>query len=207
MAPHFTLEGVIGEAPNTPADLRQFLNANSASAVTLSINSPGGDAYAGAAMMAAVEGHGGVTVHVRGIAASAATLPVVAAQKVVIHHAALLMIHEPAALADGPADTHRMAADALDKMSGVYAAAYAKHTGHSVDRILAWMRAETWMTAEEAVELRFADQIEALTAPMMLAAFDYTRFRSAPVALVQATHKNGWAAGSPDSKSKGKQDA
>ena len=201
MVPRFYIEGVIGEASNKPADLRHFLTKNTGP-VIVSINSAGGDAMTGAAMMADVERHGRVTVHVLGLAASAATLPVVAAHEVIIHAAAMLMIHEPYALADGTADAHRMAADALDKMSRTYAEAYARHTGHPVDRILAWMRVETWMTAQEAVELRFADRVEAHTPTPPLAAFDPTRFRAAPAELVQAAHKNGWAAGTPDSQTK-----
>ena len=201
MSPRFEIEGVIGLDQATPSALGRFLSDNPGP-VTLSINSAGGDAMAGAAMMAQIERHSRVSVQVQGIAASAATLLVVAGHEVVVHQAAMLMIHEPYALADGTAEAHRLAADALDKMSRTYAEAYARHTGHSVDRILAWMRAETWMTAQEAVELRFADRIEMQAAPPAMAAFDYTRFRAAPAELVQAAHKNGWAAGTPDSQTK-----
>lgn len=207
MAPvRFDIEGVIGMEQATPGALGRFLSENPGP-VILAINSAGGDAMAGAAMMAEVERHGRVTVQVQGIAASAATLLVVAAHEVVMHQAAMLMIHEPYALADGTADAHRSAADALDKMARTYAEAYARHTGHSVERLLAWMKAETWMTAEEAVALRFADRIEAQAPPPPLAAFDYTRFRAAPAELVQAAHKNGWAAGSPDPSNKEKHNA
>jgi len=201
MEPRFDIEGVIGQEKATPAALRRFLAENTGP-VRISINSAGGDAMAGAAMMADVERHGRVTVQVQGIAASAATLLVVAAHEVTMHQAAMMMIHEPYALADGTADAHRLAADALDKMTRTYAEAYARHTGHPVGTILAWMKAETWMTAQEAVELHFADKIEAQSQPLALAAFDYTRFRSAPAELVRAAHQNGWAAGSPEPKTK-----
>lgn len=206
MLPRFDIEGLIGQDAATPAVLRRFLTDNPGP-VLLSINSAGGDAAAGAAMMADVERHGRVVVQVQGVAASAATLPVVAAQEVTMHQASMLMIHEPYAFADGTADAHRLAAEALDKMTRSYAEAYARHTGHPVANILAWMKAETWMTAEEAVELRFADRIEAQAQPSPLAAFDYTRFRSAPAELVQAARQNGWAAETPEPKTKEKHHA
>lgn len=206
MTPRFDIEGTIGEGNATPAALGQFLAANERAA-TICINSPGGSASDGAAMMAEVESHGAVTVRVRGVAASAATLPMIAAAKVIIHPAAMVMIHEPYAWADGTADAHRSAADALDKMSQTYAAAYARHTGHPVARILGWMKEETWLTADEAVELRFADEIEEGGAPVACAAFDYRKFRHAPKNLVRMAMENGWAAGTPKSSEKEHEDA
>lgn len=204
MSARFELNGDIESG--AASRLAGFLAANP-DAVTLFINSPGGDALEGAALMAEVERHGAVTVHVHGVAASAATLPMVAAKEVVLHPAAMVMIHEPSAWGGGTADELRDTAAALDKMSATYAAAYARHTGHPVARIAAWMKAETWLTAEEAVELRFADRIESANAPQTVAAYDYTKFRQPPEALVRLAQKNGWATGSPVPKSQEKNNA
>lgn len=207
MRPRFDIQGDIGTEANTSAQLGAFLR-NNPDQVAIHINSVGGDAMEGAALMAEVERHGKVTAYVQGIAASAATLPMVAARQIVMHPAAMLMIHEPAAMLGGTADDHRSAADALAKMALTYATAYARHTGHPVKRLLAWMKAETWLTAEEALELNFCDRIEAFeeVAPMV-AAFDYTKFRAAPGQLVRLAVKNGWAAGTPDQSKKEKENA
>lgn len=190
----FDLRGTIGDPGATASDLGVFLAANPGP-VRLVVNSAGGNALEGAALMAEVERHGKVTAVVQGVVASAATLPVVAAQEVIMHPAAVLMIHEPATLGDGTADELRAAAATLDKLAATYAAAYAKHTGHPVARIAAWMKAETWLTAEEAVELRFADRIEAAAGtPPPSAAFDFTKFRHAPPELVRLAIDNGWTA-------------
>lgn len=162
--------------------------------VTLYINSPGGDALEGAALMAEVERRGEVSVYVQGIAASAATLPMVAAQTVTLHSAAMVMIHEPATWGGGTADQLRDMAASLDKISATYAEAYARHTGHPVSRIAAWMKAETWLSAQEAVELRFADRVEETAAQQAVAAYDYTKFRQPPADLVRLARENGWAA-------------
>lgn len=205
MVSRFALNGDI-EA-GAASRLASFLLHNPGS-VTLFINSPGGDALEGAALMAEVERHGEVTVHVQGVAASAATLPLVAAKEVVMHPAAMVMIHEPSAWGGGTADELRDTAAALDKMSATYAAAYARHTGHPTARIAAWMKAETWLTAEEAVELRFADRIEAADKhPQMVAAYDYTKFRQPPEGLVRLAQKHGWATASPADKSQEKKNA
>ena len=191
-APSYHIDGDI--LPGAARPLTEFLGKNPGP-VTLFINSPGGSAPEGAALQAAIEAHGAVTVRVRGVAASAATLPMVAAQRALIHPAAMVMIHEPSALSEGTAARHREAAGALDKITETYARAYARHTGHPVETILEWMRAETWLTAEEAVALRFADALdEATEAPPMAARADYTRFRAAPESLRLLTAQNGWTA-------------
>lgn len=198
MKPRFELSGDICSGAAT--QLGAYLAANPESA-TLFINSPGGDAFEGAALMAEVERHGNVTVHVQGIAASAATLPMVVAKRVIMHPAAMIMIHEPSAFTFGTADEHRVGAEALDKMTGIYAEAYARATGHPAARIAAWMKDETWLTADEALELRFCDEVEdPESKPVVVAAFDYGRFRNAPAELVAMARKNDWAVSSADSK-------
>lgn len=199
MAARFELNGDI--ETGAASRLGGFLAANPG-AVTLHINSPGGDALEGAALMAEIERHGAVTVRVQGIAASAATLPMIAAKNVFLHSAAMIMIHEPSTFAGGTADQLRDTASLLDKMSATYAEAYSRHTGHPVSRIAAWMKSETWLTAEEAVELRFADKIEETRAAQMVAAFDYTKFRQPPGGLVRLAKQHGWATGSLAPKSK-----
>jgi len=193
-APTTRLDGDI--LPGAAAALAEFLCQHPGQPVTLIVNSAGGDAAEGAALAAEVERHGLVDVTVRGICASAATLPMVAARSVTIHPAAMVMIHEPGATASGTADHHRQAADALQKIARTYAGIYARHTGHPVETILAWMKAETWMDAHEAVELRFADQIEAEADELpMVARADYAaRFRAAPESLRRLAAKHGWAA-------------
>lgn len=170
--------------------------AKAPDALDLYINSPGGDAAEGAALMAIVERHGSVTARVQGIAASAATLPMVAARQVIIHQSAMVMIHEPSAWGGGTADELRRTAATLDKMSETYGQAYARHTGQPLARVLAWMKAETWLTAEEAVELNFADELEKDGQSNAVAAFDYSKFRKPPERLLTLAKQYGWATGS-----------
>lgn len=195
--PLIRLHGIVGEAPNTAAIIGATLTATPGP-VLIEINSPGGDAFEGAAIMAAVEAHGGVTAHGVGVVASAASLILVAARRVALHHAALLMIHEPRNFAWGTADDMRQEADNLDKFTDLYAGAYARCTGHPVSRIRAWMKDETWLDPEEALALNFIDEI--LEAPVRgkpVAQFDYTRFHNAPKKLLALTARQGWAMPAP----------
>lgn len=173
--------------------IRQQLEA-SPGPVTVRLNSPGGIATEGAALYAAFERHGDVTCCVDGIAASAASLAMLGARHVVIHHAAMVMIHEPHAMTWGTAAAHQSSADLLMKATELYAETYAEATGHPVARIREWMRDETWLNAEEAVSLNFCDEIERAASSKQIAAFDYSRFQSAPAACLAISAANGWTA-------------
>jgi ATP-dependent protease ClpP protease subunit len=204
MIPRFDISGIIGEGQACAEPLRSFL-AENAGTVEVFVNSPGGIATEGAAMLAELERHGEVTVHIVGMAASAASLAAMGGKRILMHSAALFMIHDPSGFTFGPADQHRAAADTLDKMSDTYARAYARATGHSVDRIKAWMKAETWLTADEALELNLCDEIEGTeTAEPVFAAFDYSRFFNPPNELIRLAQKNGWARGASEASNKGK---
>ena len=198
MNARFDITGYIGEGDATGAALGQFLTANPGPVLVV-VNSPGGVASEGAAIAAELARHGGATCLVQGIAASAASYVLTGAKAILMHESAVLMIHEPAAFTGGTSDDLRLAADILDKLTAVYATGYARATGHPVARIAAWMKAETWMTAGEALALNFCDRIEgADDAPQMVAAYDYARFKAAPAHLVQMALQNGWATVSPD---------
>jgi ATP-dependent protease ClpP protease subunit len=160
MIPQFRVSGFIGETPATADDLAAFLASAAGQPVEIVVNSPGGSAYEGAAMLAEMQRYPGrVAVLIEGIAASAASLVAMGGDEILIDAAAVLMIHNPASLTIGTAADHRASADTLDKLGGIYADAYAARSGNRVADVLEWMAAETWMTAEEAVALGFADRV------------------------------------------------
>ena len=206
MIPRYDLSGEI--MPGASAEIGLFC-ADNAGPVQIYINSFGGLATEGAAIHAALEQHGQVTAIIQGVAASAASLAMLGAKRVLIHAAALVMIHNPSGMAVGEAQDLRSAADTLDKLAVLYASIYARSTGNPVARISAWMRDETWMTADEAVALNFADAVVGgdNSQPIAVAAFDYTRFTAAPSHLVTMARQNGWATVSPDTGTKEKTDA
>ena len=197
----YRIDGFIGEGNGTAATLAAFLAENTGP-VEVIINSPGGDAFEGAAMAAEIERHGAVTAIGEGVVASAATLPFMAAREIVLHRDCMVMIHDPSGFTFGPSAKHRKAADTLDKLSATYADFYARHSGNKVSMVAAWMRDETWLDAQDAVALNFADRIEGGERVVMVAAFDFTQFRNAPAELMRMARQNGWATASPDTGKK-----
>lgn len=124
------------------------------------INSEGGDIFEAKAIYAQLRRFEGERiVHVDGIAASAATFVAMAGDRIITAPAATWMIHEVWARGAGRAGDLRALADVLDMENQVFAETYARRTGRSVEDVLAWMAAETWMSATEAKARGFTDEI------------------------------------------------
>jgi ATP-dependent Clp endopeptidase proteolytic subunit ClpP len=148
-------------------------------AITLRINSPGGGVFDGNAIFNAMKRHpANVTVFVDGLAASIASVIAMAGDRVVMPENAMMMIHDPFGLVVGTSEEMARMADTLDKLKAGLVAAYRGKTGLPDDEIAALMSDETWMTAAEAVEKGFADEVEA---PVQVAAsFDLRKFKHPP---------------------------
>lgn len=128
--------------------------------IALHINSPGGDVFAARAMVAAIAAHpSNITAHIDGLAASAASYVAIACDSVVMQEGSMMMVHRASAIVWGNSDNMIEMADLLDKIDGTIAADYVRKTGKTSDEMLALMTAETWMTADEALEYGFADSI------------------------------------------------
>lgn len=124
------------------------------------INSGGGDIFEAKAIYSQLRRFNAErVVHIDGIAASAATFIAMAGDRIITAPSATWMIHEVWAFAGGRASEMRALADVLDLENKAFAETYAKRTGQSVEDVLAWMNAETWMSAAEAKERGFTDEI------------------------------------------------
>lgn len=144
------------------SELVEQLDAITAPVIELHVNSPGGDAFEGLAIMNALRQHPArVEAFVDGMAASAASYIVVGgADEVVMSLGSELMVHNPKMGTYGDAAFHRQSADQLDKLAGDLARIYARKAGGDVDEWLAAMDAETWYTADEAIAAGLADRTE-----------------------------------------------
>ncbi|KVZ72658.1 head maturation protease, ClpP-related [Burkholderia ubonensis] len=142
--------------------------AAGASSIIVAINSMGGDVFDAFTIYNALRRYEGkVKGRVDGIAASAASLVLMACDEIEMPENAMLMIHHPHTIAAGEAGDFRRIADLLDNASAGILAAYASRSGLSEDEVGAMMDAETWLTAAQAKEKGFCDTIEA---PVKLAA-------------------------------------
>ncbi len=159
-----TLNGVIAEESwfddeVTPKLFRDEL-MNGEGDITVWINSPGGDCIAAAQIYnMLLDYKGNVTVKIDGIAASAASVIAMAGTKVIMSPVAMLMIHNPMTMAYGDTGEMEKAIAMLDEIKESIVNAYELKTGMSRAKLSHLMDAETWMDANKAVELGFADEI------------------------------------------------
>ena len=121
--------------------------------LTVRINSPGGSVFDGNAIANALTRHPArVVVAVDGVAASAASRVAITGDHITMAENAMMMIHRASGGMHGRADDHRGIADVLDKIDDSLVEAYATVSGQSAEQIEAWLDAETWFTAAEALE-------------------------------------------------------
>ncbi|MBP2208172.1 ATP-dependent protease ClpP protease subunit [Rhodococcus percolatus] len=150
--------------------------------IVVRLNSPGGDAFDGIAIMNALRAHSAtVTVRIDGLAASAASVIAMAGDEIVMGEGSQMMIHEAWLYTSGSADYLRSEADRLDKMTDSITSLYARRAGGEFDEWRALVAAETWFTAEEAVAAGLADKVgtSAPDSGAPTAAFNLSHFRFA----------------------------
>lgn len=143
----------------TPKAFRSDLFAGDGDVVVW-INSPGGDCVAAAQIYNMLMDYkGNVTVKIDGIAASAASVIAMAGTKVLMSPTALMMIHNPLTVAIGDSEEMQKAIDMLAEVKESIINAYEIKTGLSRAKLSHLMDAETWMNANKAIELGFADDL------------------------------------------------
>lgn len=141
----------------------QLAEHRDAKAITVRINSLGGDAFAGVAIYNLLREHpaaqdGKLTSIVEGIAASAASV-IAMAGKTVMGRGSMMMVHNPWTFAAGTADDLRKTAEVLDAVGESLVAIYKAKTGKKPAELRALLNAETWMSADEAKRNGFADEV------------------------------------------------
>ena len=143
----------------TPAVFKSELFSDKGD-ITIWLNSPGGDCIAASQIYAMLMDYPhNVTVKIDGIAASAASVIAMAGTKVLMAPTALMMVHNPLTIAIGDTDEMQKAISMLDEVKESIINAYQVKTNQSRAKISHWMDAETWMNANKAIELGFADGV------------------------------------------------
>ena len=159
-----TIDGVIAEESwfdddVTPKLFREQLHAGMGD-VVIWVNSPGGDCVAASQIYTMLmEYKGRVTVKIDGIAASAASVIAMAGTEVLMAPTALLMIHNPLTVAIGDSEEMQKAIAMLGEVKESIISAYELKTGMSRAKLAHLMDAETWLNAQKAIELGFADSM------------------------------------------------
>ena len=175
---------------NTAKDVSEQLKGFGGEPVTVKISSGGGDVFEGVAILNALRGYAGeVTTVVESIAASAASfIAVGAGGKVIARPNAEVMVHKAwSTIAGNADDIEKIKAD-LARQDVKIAGIYAGKAGGELDDWLARMSAETWYTANEALDAGLIDEVQDAKQPVeasvggrrVLAQFKYSNRAAAP---------------------------
>lgn len=139
-----------------PSDVANLLKTVDGKDLNIYLNSPGGNVFAGIAIYNMLRRHKGKkTCYVDGLAASIASVILMAGDEIIMPQNSMIMIHKPSCLMCGNADDMRkMAADldrAQEAIEGIYKTKL--HENVTIEEIKNLMDAETWFTASEAQEI------------------------------------------------------
>jgi ATP-dependent protease ClpP protease subunit len=132
-------------------------------AITVHINSYGGEVAEGVAIYNALKAHPAkVTTVCEGFACSIASVVFMAGDERVMRPASMLMLHNASMPANGDANAHRKAADDLDTITELSRTAYLEHATDELtpERLAQVMDAETWVKPETALEWGLATQVD-----------------------------------------------
>ena len=157
-----SLTGEVGSWKVSADQLIAAIGEKKKQPLTIKVNSVGGDVFEGFALYNAIKNHEGpTTAIVEGIAASAGSLLIMAADSIVLRSASMLMIHNPWMMGvAGESKDFRNAAETLDKIKQIMVERYSERTGNDAETLSRLLDEETWLTPQEAVDLGFADRID-----------------------------------------------
>lgn len=143
----------------TPKQFKSELT-NSEGNIVVWLNSPGGDVFAASQIYNMLKEYNGkVTVKIDGIAASAASVIAMAGSEILMSPVAMMMIHNPATVIFGEASDFQSGIEMLSEVKESIINAYEQKTSLPRNKISKMMDAETWFSAQKAVELGFADKV------------------------------------------------
>ena len=158
------LDGIIGssffdEGITRKSLKREIDSAGEVDEIHLFLNSPGGIVHEGMAIYNYLARHDArVVMHVDGMAASAASVIAMAGDRILIYDGAEIMVHNAWMIALGNKDLMKKVVEELELADKLIAAIYSARTGLSERDVSKMMDRETFMGAEKAVELGFADE-------------------------------------------------
>lgn len=141
-----------------PADLKEAMD--SGEDIELVINSDGGSLIAGTEIYSLLAGYtGNTTAHIQSRAASAATVAMMACDKIVAEPVSLICVHNPSAEAAGDSHTLRHTAEELDNIKDSIIAAYRSRAKVSDEEMAELMDKDLFISAEEAMEYGLVDTV------------------------------------------------
>lgn len=167
---HISLKGYVGGYDFDRSTVDATLAKNEGKEVNVLIDSLGGSLATGLSISAAFRNHGKVNVHFVGLNASAATIASLGAAHISIDAGSMYLVHQcsmaffewgclnSAQFDTLIADCEKIKAD-LDKLDLNCAQLYARKCRKPTADLLALMKVGGWLTAKEALDWGFVDEI------------------------------------------------
>ena len=167
---NISLKGYVGGYDFDRSTVDRELAKNEGKQVNVLIDSLGGSLATGLSISAAFKNHGNVNVHFVGLNASAATIASLGAAHISIDAGAMYLVHQcsmaffewgslnSAQFATLIADCEKIKAD-LDKLDLNCAQLYAARCKRKTEDLLALMKVGGWLTAKDALDWGFVDEI------------------------------------------------
>lgn len=150
----------LGIPSASPGSVQKQLRDAGGEDVEVYINSLGGSAFAGSEIYTALKEYAGnVTAKITGVAASAASIIAMGANKVLMSPTSQIMIHNASISTNGDKNVHDSQIGLLKSVDEAITNAYAIKTGMKQDELLDLMNKTTWLNSKKAIELGFADEM------------------------------------------------
>ncbi|MBU1567710.1 MAG: Clp protease ClpP [Proteobacteria bacterium] len=173
----------------TAKDFCADLAGVTAKNITLHLNSPGGDVFDGFAIYNSLKSHSAtVNIKVEGLAASIASIILMAGDVREIAKNSFVMVHNAWVYSGGNAKEMRKMADTLEKIDDQIVNTYITTTGKGESEIRSLMDNETWLNAEEALSNGFASAISGESEAKNK--FDLSKYNKVPQAVMAMNIKN-----------------
>ena len=193
--------GEISESVNSYNVVQREISNAKGKELNLLISSGGGSVTEGMAIADLIANYPEETTATGiGLVASIATVVLLSADKVKMTENAFMMIHRPWSYTMGNADELEATAELLDKMEAklldIYTASVIKRKGSQdnlENKISEMMAAETWLTAQEALEFGFIDEIVKVgekNIDLLPLQNSLSKFMNVPAALLTNTKKD-----------------
>ena len=167
---HLHLKGFVGGYDFDKNYVDYVLNKNAGKPVFVLIDSLGGSLATALSIASSFRNHGDVTVHFVGMNASAATIASLGAKHITMDASAMYLAHKCSTeffqwaqlnadqLADQIASLEQLKTD-LEKMDANVAGMYSRKCKKDADALLALMKVGGWLSAKEALDWGFVDEI------------------------------------------------
>jgi len=158
--------------------------------VEVHISSVGGSAFDAIAIYDLLKKYPGkITTYIDALAASAASIVAMSGQTVAMSKYALLMIHKPMVGSGGNADELLKDVQMLNVVQSRLAQIYMDKTGLDGVTVNSLINSVTWMTADQALDLGFIDQIEDYSQPITNSALIKKYTSTAPAIYQRCINK------------------